>query len=172
MSNTVFSAQRVLNLMARNHDDHVKKHRPNLNDRRGHGGLSRLLTFPIPTIRMATGRPDIQMSLNGKTQRFERDDLLAFAEAAGTKQKAGKPIAPQKSPAKPLAPLARLATAAASLEAMCNALSATFPKASLKATTWINIESGNRRGSQGLQGRRNPDRLSAGHRRSALWQES
>lgn len=80
-----------LNLLARNHDDHVKNI-AFLMDRRGRWRLSPAfdLTYSYNPDGAWTSRH--QMSLNGKRDGFEVEDLLAFAQTAGLKKAKAKAL--------------------------------------------------------------------------------
>jgi serine/threonine-protein kinase HipA len=76
----------AFNVMARNHDDHVKNI-AFLMDRHGQWRLSPAFDVAYSYNPSGDWTARHQMSLNGKRHGFERDDLLSFAKRAGIKKK-------------------------------------------------------------------------------------
>ncbi len=74
-----------LNILARNHDDHVKNI-AFLMDKRGQWRLSPAFDVSYSYNPSGAWTSRHQMSLNAKRDDFEKEDLLAFALAAGLKK--------------------------------------------------------------------------------------
>ena len=79
----------ALNLMARNQDDHVKKI-AFLMDRRGEWRLSPPFDVAYAYNDSGSWTHRHQMSVNGKRDDFETEDLFALANAGGVKKIAAK----------------------------------------------------------------------------------
>ncbi len=81
----------VFNIVARNQDDHVKNI-AFLMDRNGEWSLSPAydVTYSYNASGAWTSRH--QMSMNGKREKFELDDLIAFGKTAGLKPTRAKKI--------------------------------------------------------------------------------
>ena len=81
----------VFNIVSRNQDDHVKNI-AFLMDRRGEWSLSPAydVTYSYNASGAWTSRH--QMSVNGKREKFELDDLIAFGKSAGLKASKAKKI--------------------------------------------------------------------------------
>jgi serine/threonine-protein kinase HipA len=73
------------NILARNHDDHVKNI-AFLMDKRGHWRLSPAFDVAYSYNPSGDWTSRHQMSLNGKRDNFQNEDLIAFAKAAGLKK--------------------------------------------------------------------------------------
>ena len=73
------------NVLARNHDDHVKNI-AFLMDRQGRWRLSPAFDMVYSYNPTGAWTSRHQMSLNGKRDDFQQDDLLAFAHTAGLKK--------------------------------------------------------------------------------------
>ena len=76
----------AFNVMARNHDDHVKNI-AYLMDRHGRWRLSPAYDVAYSYNPSGDWTAQHQMSLNGKRNGFERDDLLSFAKSGGIKKR-------------------------------------------------------------------------------------
>ena len=74
-----------LNLLARNHDDHVKNI-AFLMDKRGEWRLSPAFDVAYSYNPSGSWTSRHQMSLNGKRDGFQVEDLVAFAQTAGLKK--------------------------------------------------------------------------------------
>ncbi len=74
-----------LNMLARNHDDHVKNI-AFLMDRQGQWRLSPAFDVVYSYNPNGAWTSRHQMSLNGKRDKFQVEDLLTFAQAAGLKR--------------------------------------------------------------------------------------
>ena len=74
------------NILARNHDDHVKNI-AFLMDKQGHWRLSPAFDVAYSYNPSGAWTSQHQMSLNGKRDKFEQEDLLAFASNAGMKRR-------------------------------------------------------------------------------------
>ncbi len=75
----------AFNVIARNQDDHVKNI-AYLMDRRGRWRLSPAFDVVYSYNPSGDWTARHQMSLNGKRDRFDRDDLLSFAKVSGIKR--------------------------------------------------------------------------------------
>ena len=75
----------AFNVIARNHDDHVKNI-AYLMDRSGRWRLSPAFDVAYSYNPSGDWTAQHQMSLNGKRNGFDRDDLLLFAKVAGIKK--------------------------------------------------------------------------------------
>ena len=76
----------VFNVMARNQDDHVKNI-AFLMDRSGHWSLSPAFDVTYAYNPRSPWTRDHQMSLAGRRNDFERDDILQFAASIGMKKR-------------------------------------------------------------------------------------
>ncbi len=74
-----------LNLLARNHDDHVKNI-AFLMDKQGHWRLSPAFDLAYAYNPDGAWTHQHQMSLNGKRDDFQTDDLVRYAQTAGLKK--------------------------------------------------------------------------------------
>jgi serine/threonine-protein kinase HipA len=81
----------VFNVLARNHDDHVKNI-AYLMDQSGEWRLSPAFDVAYSYNRGGAWTSRHQMSINGKRDDFGMDDLLALAETGGIKKKRAKAI--------------------------------------------------------------------------------
>ena len=93
-----FVLRAFFNILARNQDDHVKNI-AFVMDRKGQWRLSPAFDMMYaydPTNRWTSVH---QMSLSGKRDGFERDDLLSFAVAAGFKKRRGGQLLDQAAAA-------------------------------------------------------------------------
>ncbi|MEE4108514.1 MAG: type II toxin-antitoxin system HipA family toxin [Halieaceae bacterium] len=79
------------NVLARNHDDHVKNI-AFLMDRRGRWRLSPAFDLAYSYNPSGAWTAQHQMSLNGKRDGFDRDDLVAFAGVGGVKKTRARSI--------------------------------------------------------------------------------
>ena len=86
------------NVLARNQDDHVKNI-AFLMDRRGQWRLSPAFDLAYSYNPTGAWTAQHQMSLNGKRDGFDRDDLIAFARVGGVKKTRGRSILAQVSAA-------------------------------------------------------------------------
>ena len=75
----------MFNVAGRNHDDHVKNIAFLMN-RRGKWRLSPAFDIPYAWDPRGEWTPRHQMSVNGKRDEFEREDLIALANVAGIKK--------------------------------------------------------------------------------------
>ncbi|MCU7830375.1 MAG: type II toxin-antitoxin system HipA family toxin [Candidatus Thiodiazotropha sp. (ex Myrtea sp. 'scaly one' KF741663)] len=75
----------IFNILARNHDDHVKNIAFLMN-KLGQWRLSPAFDVAYAYNPSGAWTSRHQMSLNGKRDNFDRDDLIAFAQTAGLKK--------------------------------------------------------------------------------------
>jgi serine/threonine-protein kinase HipA len=88
----------TFNIIARNQDDHVKNI-AFLMDRQGRWRLSPAFDLAYSYNPTGAWTARHQMSLNGRRDGFDREDLIAFANTGGVKRKRARSILAEVSAA-------------------------------------------------------------------------